>query len=180
MFSVKPLTAAPGSKVTVSGVNFSGCPAQGSKAKPTPVLTVKVGVETASKVSRLLATTTTTRSGTFTVTVTVPPLPNGGVPKLALVAQARDAATGLDYIGLAVLAYKTAARPAPSTGHTAPPAASSAGGGVPTTVPAGSGGLAGSTSPTTRDAQLALGGTGLLLVAAGGVAAGRRRRASSR
>ena len=61
MFSVKPLTAAPGSKVTVSGVNFSGCPAQGSKAKP--VLTVKVGVETASKVGRLLATTTTTPSG---------------------------------------------------------------------------------------------------------------------
>jgi len=39
----------------------------------------------------------TTPSGTFTVTV--PPLPSGGVPKLALVAQARDAATGLDYGG---------------------------------------------------------------------------------
>jgi len=182
-----------GVRRTSSAARLPGCPAQGSKAKPTPVLTVKVGVETASKVGRLLATTTTTPSGTFTVTVTVPPVPSGGVPKLALVAQARDAATGLDYVGLAVLAYKTAAPPAPSTGHSAPPAppapstghsappaVSSAGGGVPAAVPAGSGGLAGSTTPTTRDAQLALGGTGLLLVAAGGVAAGRRCGASSR
>lgn len=49
MFSVKPLTAAPGSRVKVSGVKFSGCPTQGSKAKPTPVLTVKVGMDMVSR-----------------------------------------------------------------------------------------------------------------------------------
>lgn len=34
----------PGTQVTVSGVNFSGCSAQGNPAKPTAILTVKVGV----------------------------------------------------------------------------------------------------------------------------------------
>ncbi len=185
VLSVTPLTVTPGSKVMVSGVNFSGCPAQGSKAKPTPVLTVKIAVVSAAKTGKVLATTTTSRTGVFSVRVTVPALPSGGVPKLALVAQSRDAATGLDYVGLAVLAYKSVAKtPAPVAApvkHITPVApAPSGGGGVPTAVPAGSGGLAAATSPVTRDAELALGGAGLVLLAAGGVGLGRRRQSGRR
>jgi len=54
------------------------------------------------------------------------------------------------------------------------------GGGVPTAVPAGSGGLAAATSPATWEAQLALGGAGLVLLAAGGVGLGRRRQTGRR
>ncbi len=185
MLSVTPLTVTPGSKVMVSGVNFSGCPAQGSKAKPTPVLTVKIAVVDAAKTGKVLATTTTSRTGVFSVSVTVPALPSGGVPKLALVAQAKDPATGLDYVGLAVLAYKSVAKtPAPVAApvkHITPVTpAPSGGGGVPTAVPAGSGGLAAATSPATRDAELVLGGAGLVLLAAGGVGLGRRRQSGRR
>ena len=167
VFSVSPLKASPGSKVTVSGVNFSGCKAQGSSATPTPVLTVKVGVETASKMGALLATTKTTATGTFSVQVTVPPLSSGGVAKLELAAAATDAATGLTYTGVAVLAYDVAS-PTPSASPTS-------GGGIPTAVPAGSGGRAASTSTSSRQEQVALGGVGVLMIAAGGTAVTRRR-----
>jgi len=166
VFSVSPLRASPGSKVTVSGVNFSGCAAQGNTAKPTPVLTVQVGVEAASKMGKLLATTKTSASGSFSVQVTVPALSAAGVPKLELAAAAKDPVTGLTYVGVAVLAYSTpSATPTP----TAP------GGGVPTAVPAGSGGLAGSTSDNTRLAQEGLAAGGIALLVAGGVGFGRRR-----
>ena len=158
VFSVSPLKAAPGTTVTVSGKNFSGCAAQGNTAKPTPVLTVQVGVESASKMGKLLATTKTTASGSFSVQVTVPALSAAGVPKLELAAAAKDPATGLTYAGVAVLAYSTAS-----------------GGGVPTAVPAGSGGLAASTGSSTRLAQDGLAAAGLALVVAGGVGFGRRR-----
>lgn len=156
VFSVSPLSAAPGSKVTVSGVNFSGCPAQGNPAKPTPVLTIKVAVGTASSPNgTVLATTKTTATGTFSVQITVPPLSSGGVPKLALIAGGTDPATGLTYAGEAVLAYTTAA--------------------APVKVPAGTGGHAATTSSATRDEQLALAGLGGLLLAGGTAGAARRR-----
>jgi hypothetical protein len=163
VFSVSPMKASPGTKVTVSGVNFSGCTAQGNKAKPTPVLTVRVGVESASKMGKLLATTRTSASGSFKVQVTVPSLSAAGVPKLGLAAAAKDPATGLTYAGVAVLAYST------------PGATSAPGGGVPTAVPAGSGGLAASTSNSTRLAQDGLAAAGVALLVAGGIGFGSRR-----
>lgn len=165
VFSVSPLQASPGSKVTVSGVNFSGCAAQGNKAKPTPVLTVQIGVQSAAKMGKLLATTKTSPSGSFSVQVTVPALSAAGVPKLELAAAAQDPATGLTYAGVAVLAYST-----PSTAPTQAP-----GGGIPTAVPAGSGGLAGSTSDSTRLGQDGLAAGGIALLVAGGVGLARRR-----
>jgi len=169
VFSVSPLRASPGTKVTVSGVNFSGCAAQGNKAKPTPVLTVQVGVQSASKMGKLLATTKTSASGSFSVQVTVPALSAAGVPKLELAAAAKDPATGLVYAGVAVLAYSTpSATPTPS-------ATGGSGGGVPTAVPAGSGGLAASTSSSTRLAHDGLAAGGLALLVVGGIGFGRRR-----
>jgi hypothetical protein len=158
VFSVSPLTAKPGTKVTVSGVNFSGCSAQGSTAKPTPVLTVQVGVESASKTGAVLATTKTSATGSFSVQVTVPALSTAGVAKLELAAAAKDPATGLAYAGIAVLAYDTS------------------GGGTPTQVPAGTGGQAASTSSSTRDAEFGLLGAGLLVAGLGGLAMARRAK----
>ncbi len=56
VLSVSQTTAKPGTKITVSGQNFSGCSAQGNPAKPTGVLTVQVGIFTAAKVKDVLAT----------------------------------------------------------------------------------------------------------------------------
>jgi len=168
VLSVAPLQAAPGTKVMVSGVNFSGCPAQGNPAKPTPILQVQVGVGTAAKMGKLLATTKTTPAGAFSVEVTVPALASGGVPKLALIAASTDAATGLSYAGVAVLAYSTPAA-------TSTPTAPTSGGGVPTAVPAGTGGQAATVSADTRAEQTGLAVVGVALVAAGGIGFGRRR-----
>jgi len=46
-------------------------------------------------------------------------------------------------------------------------------------VPAGTGGQSGSTSSSTREAELALGAAGVVLVAAGGLGLNRRRQASN-
>jgi hypothetical protein len=158
VFSVSPLSAKPGTKVTVSGVNFSGCTAQGSTAKPTAVLTVQVGVQTASQMGAVLATTKTSATGSFSVQVTVPALTTAGVAKLELAAAAKDPATGLAYAGIAVLAYDTS------------------GGGTPTDVPAGTGGQAASTSRTTREGEIGLLGAGVLVAGLGGVGLARREK----
>ncbi len=175
VLTVAPLTAAPGSKVTVSGVNFSGCPAQGNPAKPTPVLTIQIGVGTAAKMGKILATTRTTSAGTFSVQVTVPALATGGIPKLALIAASTDPATGLTYLGAAVLAYSTPAATSSSPAATSSSTAPANGGGVPTAVPAGNGGQAATVSAQTRVEQGALAFVGVALVAAGGIGFGRRR-----
>lgn len=175
VFSVSPLKAKPGTKVTVSGVNFSGCTAQGSTAKPTPVLTVKIGVQTASKMGAVLATTKTTAAGKFSVTVTVPALTTGGIAKLALAAEATDPSTKLSYAGVAVLAYDVATPTATGSAPVSAAPTSPPGGGVPTAVPAGNGGQAAAAGAGTRDAQFALGGAGALLAAAGAVGVSRRR-----
>lgn len=166
VFSVAPLKAKPGSKVTVSGLNFSGCPAQGNTTKPTPVLTVKIGVESASKMGAVLATTQTTATGTFSVTVTVPALASNGVPKLELVAAATDPATKLTYAGVAILAYDVAS---------AAPTSTAPGGGVPTAVPAGSGGHAAVTTAAAREEQYGALGAGVLLLGLGGAGIRSRR-----
>lgn len=175
VFSVSPLKAKPGTRVTVSGVNFSGCAAQGSIAKPTPVLTVKIGVQTASKMGAVLATTKTTAAGKFSVTVTVPALTTGGIAKLALAAAATDPSTKLTYAGVAVLAYDIATPPATGSAPVAAATTSPPGGGVPTAVPAGNGGQAATVGSGHRDAQFALGGVGALLAAAGAAGVSRRR-----
>lgn len=175
VLSVAPLQAAPGTKVMVSGVNFSGCPAQGNPAKPTPVLTIQIGVGTAAKMGKILATTRTTSAGTFSVQVTVPALATGGVPKLALIAASTDPATGLTYLGAAVLAYSTPAATSSSPAATSSSTAPANGGGVPTAVPAGNGGQAATVSAQTRVEQGALAFVGVALVAAGGIGFGRRR-----
>jgi len=102
--------------------------------------------------------------------VTVPALASGGVPKLALIAASTDAATGLSYAGVAVLAYST-----PAATSTPTPTAPASGGGVPTAVPAGTGGQAATVSADTRAEQTGLAVVGVALVAAGGIGFGRRR-----
>src|SRR4051812_26937632 len=52
-----PDTVSPGTVVTVSGQNFSGCPAEGNPASPTAVLEVKIGIATDQKMGQVLATT---------------------------------------------------------------------------------------------------------------------------
>ncbi|MEO6699922.1 MAG: hypothetical protein ABI140_13470 [Jatrophihabitantaceae bacterium] len=61
-------------------------------------------------------------------------------------------------------------------GITATLTVTAAAGGVPTAVPAGSGGLAATTSAGTERAQLAVAGAGLVLLLAGGLGARRLRR----
>ncbi len=185
--TVSPASAAAGSKVTVSGVNFSGCSVQGSSVKPTAEISVKVGVATAAKVSEVLATTTTSASGTFSVTVTVPAVPSGGVNKIAIAAVAQDPATKLDYFAVAAIGYPanttTTTTSSILTGVTRSSetiltgVTSSSSQAVPTAVPAGSGG-AGAPGGSNVGLDLAVGGAGLLLVGAGGVVLARRRAAA--
>ena len=54
-----PDTVSPGTVVTVSGQNFSGCPAEGDPNPPTEVLQVKIGIATDQKMGQVLATTQT-------------------------------------------------------------------------------------------------------------------------
>lgn len=174
VFSVSQTSAVPGSEITVTGKNFSGCAAQGNPAKPTAVLSVKVGVVTAAKVQEVLATTKTDAAGGFSVKVTVPSVPAGGEPKIALAAVAEDPVTTLTYYGTASITYS---KPAPSSTTPTPassePTSSSVD--VPTAVPAGSGGLAAPTSSAQLDTELGLGAAGVALVAIGGYGATRRR-----
>ena len=177
-------TAAPGTKITVSGKNFSGCTVAGSTAKATPVLTVKVGVLTAAKVQDLLATTKT-QDGSFSVQITVPKVSAGGEPKIAVAAVSEDPATKLVYHATQTITYKTAtttsAAPTPTASSPAPTsasastAASSSSQDVPTAVPAGSGGMGGTTGTTQIAVELGLGAAGVALLGAGGISVARRR-----
>jgi hypothetical protein len=181
VLSVSRTTAVPGTTVRVSGINFSGCTAQGSSAKPTPVLTVKVGVVTAAKVTEVLATTKTTARGTFSVEITVPKVSAGGQSKIALAASSTDPATKLSYIGATPIAYAAApttttssASPAPtSTANAAPSSSSSVD--VPTAVPAGSGGFGAPTGGAEIGTEVAIAGVGAALIAFSGVGLARRR-----
>ena len=186
IFSVSQTTAMPGTQITVSGKNFSGCSAQGNSAKPTAVLTVKVGVVTAAKQQKVLATTKTDASGSFSVKITVPSVSAGGEPKIALAAAAEDPVTTLTYEGVASITYsKPAATTAPSTPESTPatPTASSASEApsttssvdVPTAVPAGSGGFGAPTSSGQLGTEVGLGAAGALMVALGGYGMTRRR-----
>ena len=188
VLSVSRTTAEPGTRVTVSGVNFSGCSAQGSTAKPTPVLTVQVGVVTAAKVTEVLATTKTTASGAFSVQITVPKVSAGGKPKIALAAVAEDPATKLSYEGVAAITYAVAPTTTPSSPASSSPAApssatdtspaapsSTSSVDVPTAVPAGSGGFGAPTSPVEVGAEITLAAAGIALIALGGVGLARRR-----
>jgi hypothetical protein len=171
VFSVSTLKVKPGSIITVSGQNFSGCSAQGSTAVPIRVLTVKVGVVTAAKKTDMLATAKTSATGAFSARVTVPRLSAGGVQKLVLVAAAVDPATKLTYAGVAALGYDGGAISVISANVTPP-----SGGGIPTAVPAGTGGQAATAGDSTRNEQLAMIGLGGVLTAAGGLGLRRRGR----
>ena len=176
IMSVSRTTAIPGTTVRVSGVNFSGCSAQGNSAKPTAILTVKVGVVTAAKVTEVLATTRTTARGTFSVEITVPKVSAGGKSKIALAAASTDPATKLSYIGAAAIAYAAApiaAISSPAPTPTAPTSSSS--GDVPTAVPAGSGGFGAPTGGGQIGTEIIVGGAGAALIALGGVGLARRR-----
>lgn len=182
VFSVSATKAMPGSKITVSGKNFSGCAAQGNSAKPTAVLPVKVAVLTAAKVKDVLATTKTSADGSFSVEVTIPSVSAGGQPKIALAAESIDPVTKLTYAGLATVVYSTPAAPttaAPTTAQSAttlaPTATSTQD--IPTAVPAGSGGLSAPNTPARTGLEIGLVGGGTLLLAAGGITLIRRRSA---
>jgi hypothetical protein len=153
-----PDTVSPGSVVTVSGQNFSGCPADGDPNPPTAVLEVKIGIATDQKMGQVLATTQTAADGSFTASVTIPAVSSAG-EKIALAAGSQDTATGLAYAAVVPLLY---------SGGTA----------VPTGVPAGSGGLAVAENGAQRDLLTVAGGVGLVLAGAG-VAGLRRRKATS-
>ena len=181
IFSVSQTTAMPGTKITVSGKNFSGCAAQGNPAKPTAILTVKVGVVTAAKVQEVLATTKTDATGSFSVQITIPSVSAGGEPKIALAAVAEDPVTTLTYSGVASVTYTKPAAPT-STSSVAPTSAtstaaptSSSSVDVPTAVPAGTGGFGAPTTSAQLDTELGLGAAGVALVALGGYGLTRRR-----
>jgi len=129
VLSVSQTTAKPGTKITVSGQNFSGCSAQGNPAKPTGVLTVQVGIFTAAKVKDVLATTKTSATGSFSVQITVPKVSAGGKPQIAVAAQSTDPVTKLSYTGFRSINYTNSTAPStttPSTTTAAPtPTASS-------------------------------------------------------
>jgi hypothetical protein len=149
-----PDTVSPGTVVTVSGQNFSGCPSEGDPNPPTAVLEVKIGIATDQKMGQVLATTQTLPDGSFAASVTIPAVASAG-DKIALAAGSQDAATGLAYAAVVPLLY---------TGSTA----------VPTGVPAGTGGLAAADDSTLSSLLTVAGGAGLVLAGAG--VAGLRRR----
>ena len=167
VFAVSPTTTKPGTKITVLGQNFSGCSAQGNPAKPTAVLTVKIGVVTAAKVTDLVATTKTSATGSFSVQITVPKVSAGGQPEIILAAESVDPVTKLAYTGFRTISY---------TNPTSTPAPTSTSVDVPTAVPAGSGGFGAPTSSSQIGTELGLGAAGAALVALGGGLGLARRR----
>jgi len=169
-----PAAGPAGTRVTLSGSNFSGCPAKNGTAKPTPVLPVEVGLvfkaSSTTAAAKQLGSTATTAGGSFTLTVSIPAGEQAGLAELVAVSQ--DKATGLAY---------RAARPftitASSTGTGTGTGTGAGTGTAPTSVPAGTGGMAttGSGTPTSDIALLAVAGAaGLGLTAAGGRALRRR------
>ncbi len=201
VLSVSQTTAKPGTKITVSGQNFSGCSAQGNPAKPTGVLTVQVGIFTAAKVKDVLATTKTSATGSFSVQITVPKVSAGGKPQIAVAAQSTDPVTKLSYTGFRSINYTnstapstTTAAPTPTASSTASPTSSATGTAeptstassvepastsssaeLPTAVPAGSGGSGAPTSSAQLATELGIGAVGAALVALGGFGVARRR-----
>lgn len=200
VLSVSQTTAKPGTKITVSGQNFSGCSAQSNPAKPTGVLTVQVGIFTAAKVKDVLATTKTSATGSFSVQITVPKVSAGGKPQIAVAAQSTDPVTKLSYTGFRSINYtnstapSTTAAPTPTSSSTASPtstatgtaeptstassvepASTSSSAELPTAVPAGSGGSGAPTSSAQLATELGIGAAGAALVALGGFGVARRR-----
>lgn len=153
-----PDAVSPGTVVTVSGQNFSGCGAVDDPTPPTAVLEVKIGIATDQKMGTVLATTQTAADGSFTVSVTVPAVASAG-DTIALAAGSEDTATGLAYAAVVPLQY-------------------SGGSAVPTAVPAGSGGLVATEESGTTGLLTVAGGAGLVLAGAG-IAGLRRRRVGS-
>jgi len=191
VLSVSQTTAKPGTKITVSGQNFSGCSAQSNPAKPTGVLTVQVGIFTAAKVKDVLATTKTSATGSFSVQITVPKVSAGGKPQIAVAAQSTDPVTKLSYTGFRSINYtnstapSTTAAPTPTASSTASPTSTATGTAeptstsssaeLPTAVPAGSGGSGAPTSSAQLGTELGIGAAGAALVALGGFGVARRR-----
>lgn len=153
-----PDTVSPGTVVTVSGQNFSGCGAVDDPTPPTAVLEVQVGIATDQDMGQVLATTQTAADGSFTVSVTIPAVASAG-DTIALAAASEDAATGLAYAAVLPLQY-------------------SGGSAVPTAVPAGTGGFAATEESTTGNLLTVAGGVGLVLAGAG-IAGMRRRKVGS-
>jgi hypothetical protein len=152
--SAEPIIVSPGTVLTVSGEDFSGC-ATVDGIPGTPVIPVEVGIYTDQKMAQVLAETQTAADGSFTVQVTIPAVASAG-DKIILIAASADEATGLVYQGLLTLGY-------------------TAGGTTPTAVPAGVGDLAASASDSDKGLLVGIGAAGLLLVAGGATAAVRRR-----
>ncbi len=176
--TVTPAAGPTGTRVTLTGAHFSGCPAKNSTAKPTPVNPVAIGLvfkaSPSTAAAKQLGSTATTPTGSFTITVTIPAGEHPGLAELVAVAQ--DKATGLGY---------RAARPftitssAGTTGGTGTSTGTGTGRGrVPTSVPAGSGGMAAASSSSVSSGEIALlavaGAAGIGLTAAGSRALRRR------
>ena len=168
MLTVSQASVKAGSRITVSGKNFSGCTVQGTSTKPTPVLPVKVGVVNAAKQTKVLATTKTSSDGSFSVKVTIPSISTEGKGKIAVIAASMDPATKLDYAGVRAIAYQAGT-------PTSPPAKPSMPSQVPTAVPAGSGGLGTPSTPARYGVELGLGAAGVALLAMGALGLKRRR-----
>ncbi len=149
-----PDSVSPGTSVTVTGQNFSGCPAEGNPAAPTPVVQVKVGIGTDQNMSQVLATTQTAADGSFSVSLTIPSVASAG-NKIVLAAGSKDDVTQLVYAAVVPLGY---------TG----------GGAAPTGVPAGTGGTAATADSSDDSALTVAGGVGVLLLGAGAIGARRR------
>jgi len=174
--TVTPAAGPTGTRVTLTGTHFSGCPAKNSPAKPTPVNPVAIGLvfkaSPSTAAAKQLGTTSTTPAGSFTITVTIPAGEHPGLAELVAVAQ--DKATGLGY---------RAARPFTITSSAGTTGGTGTGTGtgvvrVPTSVPAGSGGMAASSNSSVPSGEIALlavaGAAGIGLTAAGSRALRRR------
>ena len=158
--TVTPDAGTAGTRIQVSGLNFSGCPLKVGTPKPTAVLKVEVGLlDPATKKTVVLATVNTTATGAFSTSFTLPSVTgtNGAAPKIEVAAAAEDPTTKLKYFFVEPFSYTAAA-----------------GTEVPTAVPAGSGGQAGTTSASSELTQGGIGAAGLLLIAGAGVALRRR------
>ncbi len=174
--TVTPAAGPTGTRVTLTGAHFSGCPAKNSTAKPTPVNPVAIGLvfkaSPTTAAAKQLGTTSTTPTGSFTITVTIPAGEHTGLAELVAVAQ--DKATGLGYRAAQPFTITSSAGTTGGTG-------TSTGTGtgvvrVPTSVPAGSGGMAAASSSSSGEIALlaVAGAAGIGLTAAGSRALRRR------
>jgi len=177
--TVTPAAGPTGTRVTLTGAHFSGCPAKNSTAKPSPVNPVAIGLvfktSPATAAAKQLGTTSTTPTGSFTITVTIPAGEPTGLAELAAVAQ--DKATGLGYRAAQPFTITSSAGTTGGTGTSTGTGTGTGTGRVPTSVPAGSGGMAAASS-SSSSGEIALlavaGAAGIGLTAAGGRALRRR------